>query len=128
MVISCSLGSLQFIVLAKRLRGLIINVFFIPCIQVVLAHIATNLAQAPKSIAVYSAYKRAKSLVKECMGGQPGVPLHLRNAPTKLDTAIEPFFVECVSWIFNREQCKKIGLSKDFKDFNCGTEIYLKFI
>ena len=45
---------------------------------------ATYLAQAPKSIAVYSAYNKAKSLVKECPGGQPGVPLHLRNAPTKL--------------------------------------------
>ena len=72
-----------FLVLSRS-TSLIINVFFIPCIQVVLAHIATYLAQAPKSIAVYSAYKRAKSVMKECMGGQPGVPLHLRNAPTIL--------------------------------------------
>ena len=40
------------------------------------------LALAPKSVALYEGYKRAAQTVRE----QPNypVPLHLRNAPTKL--------------------------------------------
>ncbi|RLN44799.1 hypothetical protein BBJ29_006217 [Phytophthora kernoviae] len=56
-----------------------------PECDVVLAHCATMLARAPKSIEVYSAYKRAKLSIKEWgKGALPDVPLHLRNAPTKL--------------------------------------------
>ncbi|MDG6777671.1 replication-associated recombination protein A [Thiomicrorhabdus sp. zzn3] len=47
-----------------------------------LAHAATYLAVAPKSNAVYMAYKAALADVKE--HGSYEVPLHLRNAPTKL--------------------------------------------
>jgi putative ATPase len=47
-----------------------------------LAHAATYLAVAPKSNAVYMAYKAVLSDVKE--HGSYEVPLHLRNAPTKL--------------------------------------------
>lgn len=42
------------------------------------------MARSPKSIEVYSAYNRAKGCVKEWKGPMPSVPLHLRNAPTKL--------------------------------------------
>ncbi|OWZ01626.1 ATPase [Phytophthora megakarya] len=56
-----------------------------PECDVVLAHVATMLARAPKSIEVYTAYKRAKQSIKEWnKGAMPDVPLHLRNAPTKL--------------------------------------------
>ncbi|CAH0516440.1 unnamed protein product [Peronospora belbahrii] len=56
-----------------------------PECDVVLAHVATMLARAPKSIEVYAAYKRAKLSIKEWdKGALPDVPLHLRNAPTKL--------------------------------------------
>ncbi|CAI5730334.1 unnamed protein product [Hyaloperonospora brassicae] len=56
-----------------------------PECDVVLAHVATMLARAPKSVEVYSAYKRAKeSIQKWDKGALPDVPLHLRNAPTKL--------------------------------------------
>ncbi|EGZ26031.1 hypothetical protein PHYSODRAFT_481030 [Phytophthora sojae] len=56
-----------------------------PECDVVLAHVATMLARAPKSIEVYAAYKRAKQSIKEWDGGAlPDVPMHLRNAPTKL--------------------------------------------
>lgn len=47
-----------------------------------LAHAATYLAVAPKSNAVYMAYKAVLADVKE--HGSYEVPLHLRNAPTKL--------------------------------------------
>lgn len=50
--------------------------------ELALAQAVTYLATAPKSNAVYSAYKAARSLVRQ----QPGyeVPLALRNAPTAL--------------------------------------------
>ena len=44
----------------------------------------TYLARAPKSIEVYEAYSKAKQLIRTWSGGQPNVPLHLRNAPTKM--------------------------------------------
>lgn len=47
-----------------------------------LAHAATYLAVAPKSNAVYMAYKAVLADIKE--HGSHEVPLHLRNAPTKL--------------------------------------------
>jgi len=47
-----------------------------------LAHCVTYLAKSPKSIAVYQAFNRAFQEVRE--SGNLPVPLHLRNAPTKL--------------------------------------------
>ncbi|MBO1928113.1 replication-associated recombination protein A [Thiomicrorhabdus sp. 6S2-11] len=47
-----------------------------------LAQAATYLAVAPKSNAVYMAYKAVLKDIKE--NGSHSVPLHLRNAPTKL--------------------------------------------
>lgn len=47
-----------------------------------LAHAASYLAVAPKSNAVYMAYKAVLADIKE--HGSHDVPLHLRNAPTKL--------------------------------------------
>lgn len=53
-----------------------------PECDVHLAHCVAYLAKSPKSIAAYSAIKRAKGDVVE-YGNLP-VPLHIRNAPTKL--------------------------------------------
>ncbi len=47
-----------------------------------LAHCVIYLAKSPKSISAYVAYEKAKKEV-ETSGNLP-VPLHLRNAPTKL--------------------------------------------
>ncbi len=47
-----------------------------------LAQAVVYLACAPKSNAVYSAYKAARNLVENTPSH--GVPMHLRNAPTKL--------------------------------------------
>ncbi len=49
---------------------------------IILSQVATYLASSPKSNAAYRAYNNAKALIKET--GTPDVPLHLRNAPTKL--------------------------------------------
>ncbi|XP_054261829.1 ATPase WRNIP1-like isoform X1 [Macrosteles quadrilineatus] len=49
-----------------------------------LAHISTYLARAPKSRVVYDAFNAAKQCVRNHKGALPSVPLHLRNAPTKL--------------------------------------------
>lgn len=53
-----------------------------PEAQLVLAHIATYLAKAPKSRMIPNALGKAKQLVYE-FPNEP-IPLHLRNAPTRL--------------------------------------------
>ncbi|MGY8905449.1 MAG: replication-associated recombination protein A [Burkholderiales bacterium] len=50
--------------------------------ELALAQCVVYLAVAPKSNAVYVAYKEALALVKQ--GGTQPVPMHLRNAPTAL--------------------------------------------
>lgn len=55
-----------------------------PECDVILAQAAVYLARAPKSIEVYNAYSEAKKYVSGWEGPQPTVPLHIRNAPTKL--------------------------------------------
>lgn len=50
--------------------------------RIILSQCAVYLASSPKSNASYKAIGKAQSLVKET--GDLSVPLHLRNAPTKL--------------------------------------------
>jgi putative ATPase len=50
--------------------------------ELALAECVVYLAVAPKSNAVYKAFNQAKALVKK--DGTRPVPMHLRNAPTKL--------------------------------------------
>jgi putative ATPase len=50
--------------------------------ELALAHAAVYLATAPKSNRVYTAWRRAAADVEA--GGSHPVPLHLRNAPTRL--------------------------------------------
>ena len=50
--------------------------------ELALAEAVVYLAVAPKSNAVYAAYKAARAFVKQ--DGTRPVPLHLRNAPTRL--------------------------------------------
>ena len=47
-----------------------------------MAQAIVYLASAPKSNAVYTAFKAARQLARET--GQDAVPEHLRNAPTQL--------------------------------------------
>ena len=50
--------------------------------ELALAEATVYLAVAPKSNAVYTAYKAARAFVKQ--DGTRPIPLHLRNAPTRL--------------------------------------------
>jgi putative ATPase len=51
-------------------------------LNLTLQHCVAYLAEAPKSTRSYTAYKRAEALAQEAP--LPGVPLQIRNAPTKL--------------------------------------------
>ncbi|XP_077272354.1 ATPase WRNIP1 [Temnothorax americanus] len=55
-----------------------------PECDVLLAQCTTYLARAPKSRLMEDALRAAQRAVAEHKGPQPGVPLHLRNAPTRL--------------------------------------------
>lgn len=55
-----------------------------PECDVLLAQCAVRLARAPKSTEVYHAMTRCKHSLTKAKGPLPPVPLHLRNAPTKL--------------------------------------------
>ncbi|XAO70656.1 MAG: replication-associated recombination protein A [Acetobacteraceae bacterium] len=50
--------------------------------ELALAQLIVHLATAPKSNAVYTAYKMARATARET--GSLGPPLHIRNAPTQL--------------------------------------------
>jgi putative ATPase len=54
----------------------------VPECEVILAQCTTYLSRAKKSVEVYRAYEKVKQVIAE----EPAypVPLHLRNAPTKL--------------------------------------------
>lgn len=66
--------------------------FYLICVCVV---------RAPKSREVYNALKKAEQSVRDHKGALPSVPLHLRNAPTKLmrdlGMYIQLWYVLCVN-------------------------------
>jgi putative ATPase len=70
-----------------------VNVIGWPESRIILSQTVTYLASSPKSNAAYEAINKAQSLVSET--GDLPVPLHIRNAPTKL--------------------MKNIGYGKDYK-------------
>ncbi|XP_067418690.1 ATPase WRNIP1 [Emydura macquarii macquarii] len=55
-----------------------------PECEVILAQCVVYFARAPKSIEMYSAYSNVKACLRNHQGPLPPVPLHLRNAPTRL--------------------------------------------
>ncbi|KAG9356082.1 hypothetical protein JZ751_000926 [Albula glossodonta] len=55
-----------------------------PECEVILAQCVVYMARAPKSVEVYKAYANVKACLRNHKGPLPPVPLHLRNAPTKL--------------------------------------------
>lgn len=59
-----------------------VNLIGYPESRIILSQCTTYLASSPKSNAAYVAIKNAQGLVKET--GDLSIPLHLRNAPTKL--------------------------------------------
>lgn len=50
----------------------------------IIAQLVVYLARAPKSTESYRALGRCKEQIKNHKGSVPAVPIHLRNAPTKL--------------------------------------------
>uniref|UniRef100_UPI0037E86BF0 ATPase WRNIP1 n=1 Tax=Semicossyphus pulcher TaxID=241346 RepID=UPI0037E86BF0 len=55
-----------------------------PECEVILAQCVVYMARAPKSVDIYLAYANVKASLRNHKGPLPSVPLHLRNAPTKL--------------------------------------------
>ncbi|XP_063358316.1 ATPase WRNIP1-like [Cydia amplana] len=55
-----------------------------PEADVLLVQCAVRLARAPKSREVYEAMKRCQQSLRDAKGPLPPIPLHLRNATTKL--------------------------------------------
>ncbi|XP_070164057.1 ATPase WRNIP1 [Polyergus mexicanus] len=55
-----------------------------PECDILLAQCTIYLARAPKSRLMEDALRAAQKVVAEHKGPQPGVPLHIRNAPTRL--------------------------------------------
>jgi putative ATPase len=59
-----------------------VNLIGYPEAEIILSQCATYLASSPKSNASYVAIKMAKAVIRDT--GDLPVPLHIRNAPTKL--------------------------------------------
>lgn len=55
-----------------------------PECEVILAQCVVYMARAPKSVDIYKAYANVKASLRNHKGPLPPVPLHLRNAPTRL--------------------------------------------
>ena len=68
------------------IMSIVVGFHFSP--QVLLSQAVVYMARAPKSIQVYSAYSKAKQCVRDTKGPLPSVPLHLRNAPTRLTKSL----------------------------------------
>lgn len=71
--VNVALGALQ----AVQLVGM-------PEADCIIAQAAVYLARAPKSREVHDALGKCRRDIEQCKGALPSVPLHLRNAPTKL--------------------------------------------
>lgn len=67
-----------------------------PECDVLLAQCTTYLARAPKSRLMEDSLRAAQKVVAEHKGPQPGVPLHLRNAPTKLMKELGKYIIDCI--------------------------------
>jgi len=64
-----------------------VHMIGMPEASIILSQVTTYLAAAPKSNASYMAVKSAMGKIS--LEGTPGVPLHLRNAPTGLMKALD---------------------------------------
>lgn len=64
-----------------------VHMIGMPEAAIILSQVTTFLASAPKSNASYAAINQASVDVKK--DGTPGVPLHLRNAPTNLMKSLD---------------------------------------
>ncbi|XP_030408152.1 ATPase WRNIP1 [Gopherus evgoodei] len=94
-----------------------------PECEVILAQCVVYFARAPKSIEVYSAYSNVKACLRNHQGPLPPVPLHLRNAPTRLmkdlgygkDYKYNPMYQEPVEQEYLPEELKGVDFFKGQK-------------
>lgn len=92
-----------------------------PECEVLLAQCVVYFARAPKSIEVYNAYSNVKACLRNHQGPLPPVPLHLRNAPTRLMKDIgygkgykyNPMYKEPVEQEYLPEELKGIDFFKE---------------
>ena len=87
--------------------------------ELAIAHAVVYLACAPKSNAVYSAYKQAMSDAKQ--KGTLEVPMHLRNAPTQLMKELD--YGKDYRYAHDEENAYAAG-ENYFPDELCGTRYY----
>ncbi|XP_064282397.1 ATPase WRNIP1 [Passer domesticus] len=94
-----------------------------PECEVILAQCVVYFARAPKSIEVYRAYGNVKECLRMHTGPLPPVPLHLRNAPTRLMKNLgygkgykyNPMYKEPVEQDYLPEELKGIDFFKERK-------------
>jgi len=87
--------------------------------ELALAQAVSYLACAPKSNAVYMAYNQAMSDAKQ--SGSLGVPIHLRNAPTKLMKSLD--YKKDYRYAHNEPEAYAAG-ENYFPDELIGTQYY----
>ncbi|XP_063154880.1 ATPase WRNIP1 [Candoia aspera] len=88
-----------------------------PECEVLLAQCVVYFARAPKSVEVYRAYSNVKACLRDHQGPLPPVPLHLRNAPTRLmkgldygkDYKYNPMYKDPVEQEYLPEELKGIN-------------------
>ncbi|KAG5324651.1 WRIP1 ATPase, partial [Acromyrmex heyeri] len=88
-----------------------------PECDVLLAQCTTYLARAPKSRLMEDALRAAQKIIAEHKGPQPGVPLHLRNAPTRLMKDLGNYFIFCIN-LFLINQIIILGYGKGYNMMN----------
>uniref|UniRef100_A0A8C6ZBM6 WRN helicase interacting protein 1 n=1 Tax=Nothoprocta perdicaria TaxID=30464 RepID=A0A8C6ZBM6_NOTPE len=94
-----------------------------PECEVILAQCVVYFARAPKSIEVYRAYSNVKECLRMHTGPLPPVPLHLRNAPTRLMKNLgygkgykyNPMYKEPVEQDYLPEELKGVNFFKEQK-------------
>ena len=101
-----------------------------PEAAIILAQVTNYLAASPKSNASYLSIRKAQAAVKE--GELPVVPLHLRNAPTKLMKSMD--YGKAYRYphdfpdAFIEEHYLPDGISSPgfYQPKNCGTEKFIR--
>lgn len=106
---------------------------FSPSFQVILAQCVVYFARAPKSIEVYRAYGNVKECLRMHTGPLPPVPLHLRNAPTRLMKDLgygkgykyNPMYKEPVEQDYLPEELKGTDFFKERRTWQPCSEYFL---
>lgn len=97
-----------------------------PEADVLLAHCAAKLAMAPKSVMIYKAYNAVKQLLHTEPGASAApIPLHIRNAPTKLMKDLDYGREYKYNPDYKDGQVRQKYLPEGFEDCNFMPDIHL---